>query len=257
MGILRFILAIAVVIAHSSPIFGYTFVGGMVAVQTFYIISGFYMSLILNEKYLGKGSYKLFLSNRLLRLYPIYWIIIGLIILFSIMVAIITGGNNLGPISGYGINDYFARIKSMHISTLIFMVFTNLFMFFQDIVMFLKINMATGMLAFTKNFYETEQPLYHFLLVPQAWTMGVELMFYVIAPFLFRRNKKVIYTLVFFSIALRILLIYKFDLKNDPWNYRFFPTELVFFLLGNISYSIYKRMGGGGVISIYKNYCLQ
>ena len=48
MGLLRLILAISVVIWHSSPIFGISLVGGQAAVQAFYIISGFYMALILN-----------------------------------------------------------------------------------------------------------------------------------------------------------------------------------------------------------------
>ena len=50
MGIIRLILAIAVVIVHTEePIFGFEFVRGLVAVQAFYIISGFYMAMILNE----------------------------------------------------------------------------------------------------------------------------------------------------------------------------------------------------------------
>jgi peptidoglycan/LPS O-acetylase OafA/YrhL len=33
----------------------------------------FYMALILNEKYTGPGSCRLFFTNRVLRLYPAYW----------------------------------------------------------------------------------------------------------------------------------------------------------------------------------------
>ncbi|MCF8321913.1 MAG: acyltransferase family protein [Flavobacterium sp.] len=84
MGFLRFILAISVVLAHSSSIYGFGLVGGKTAVQAFYIISGFYMTLILNEKYIGNNnSYKLFITNRFLRLYPIYWIILLLTVLFQ------------------------------------------------------------------------------------------------------------------------------------------------------------------------------
>ena len=58
MGILRFILALAVVFVHTGHIYGSDFygtrlMGGVVAVQAFYIISGFYMALILNTKYVG------------------------------------------------------------------------------------------------------------------------------------------------------------------------------------------------------------
>ncbi len=51
MGLLRIILAISVLISNSTPNFGLKFIGGVMAVETFFIISGFYMSLILNEKY--------------------------------------------------------------------------------------------------------------------------------------------------------------------------------------------------------------
>jgi len=84
MGLLRLILAIAVVIAHTNSIFGLKFTGGLVAVETFFIISGFYMSMILDRKYTGKGSYILFLSNRFLRLYPMFWVVLLLIIISSI-----------------------------------------------------------------------------------------------------------------------------------------------------------------------------
>jgi len=65
MGLLRIILAIAVLVAHSGNLFGLKLTGGTVAVEVFFIISGFYMTMILDKKYTGKGSYYLFLSNLL------------------------------------------------------------------------------------------------------------------------------------------------------------------------------------------------
>jgi peptidoglycan/LPS O-acetylase OafA/YrhL len=125
MGFLRFILAITVVIAHSSPIFGFTFVGGQIAVQSFYMISGFYMTLILNEKYVGtNSSYKLFISNRFLRLYPIYGMVLLLTIVSSVIVSIYTNGNNLGKFGIYA--EYY---DVMSFGSLFFLVFTNLLLF--------------------------------------------------------------------------------------------------------------------------------
>ncbi|GAB3046429.1 hypothetical protein GCM10027185_57870 [Spirosoma pulveris] len=82
MGILRFLLAISVVVFHTGkPLLGVKFSGGALAVQLFFVISGFYMSLILNEKYKkGTSTYNLFITNRLLRLYPVY-LLTGLITL--------------------------------------------------------------------------------------------------------------------------------------------------------------------------------
>ena len=84
-------------------------------------------------------------------------------------------------------------------------------------------------------------PLHDFLLVPQAWTIGIEITFYLIAPFLVRKKIKFIYSLIIISALLRIGL-YTNGFENDPWTYRFFPTELMFFLLGTIAYHIYKKV---------------
>lgn len=238
MGLLRFLLALTVVLGHSSSILGFQLVGGALAVQAFYIISGFYMTLILNEKYVGaNSSYKLFISNRLLRLFPIYWTILILTVLYSLGLAIWSGGNDLGSFAYFGIywND-------MGFLSIFYLIFTNLFLFLQDTVMFLSLDTTTGSLFFTRNFHDHTPALYNFLMVPQAWTIGVEIAFYLIAPYLVRKKLKVIIPLIALSLVLRAFLYYYLNLKNDPWTYRFFPTELVFFLLGIVAYHIYKRL---------------
>ena len=74
MGLLRICLALAVVSTHTHQrLFPFDMITAYFAVKTFFVISGFYMALILNEKYLTKAnSYKLFITNRILRLYPLY-----------------------------------------------------------------------------------------------------------------------------------------------------------------------------------------
>jgi peptidoglycan/LPS O-acetylase OafA/YrhL len=247
MGLLRFLLAIAVVLAHSSPICGFSFVGGSVAVEAFYIISGFYMTLVLNEKYIGANhSYKLFISNRLLRLYPIYWLVLFFTVLSSVVLTIYTKERDLGDF-----NIYAAYWEHMSFGSFLFLVFTNLFLFFQDIVMFLGLNTKTGGLFYTANFWETTPKLYQFLFIPQAWTIGVEIAFYLIAPFIVRRKLIIIIPLIIISLLLRVFLRYHLGLKDDPWTYRFFPTELVFFLLGIVSYHLYKKLLGLDIKEIY------
>ena len=144
MGLLRFLLALTVVLGHSSSIFGFELVGGALAVQAFYIISGFYMTLILNEKYVGiNGSYKLFMSNRLLRLFPIYWTVLLLTILFSVFISIYTNGNDLGSFTYYA--EYW---HVMGFGSFVYFVFTNLFLFLQDTVMFLSLDTTNGNLFY-------------------------------------------------------------------------------------------------------------
>jgi peptidoglycan/LPS O-acetylase OafA/YrhL len=249
MGLLRFLLALAVVITHSDSIFGFRLVGGLVAVKAFYIISGFYMTLILNEKYIGvNNSYKLFISNRFLRLFPIYWTVLILTISFSILMY------SKGQYSG-SFNNYITYFNSMSISSFVFLLFTNIFLFFQDIVMFLGLDTSSGHLFFTSNFNQTNPKLYDFLFIPQAWTIGVEISFYLIAPFIVRRKLIIIFPLILLSLLLRYILS-KYGLEYDPWSYRFFPSELVFFLLGIVSYRMYVYLKRVNIKTLYLKFCL-
>jgi len=100
-------------------------------------------------------------------------------------------------------------------------------------------------LVFTQNFSKSDLPLYPGLIIPQAWTLGLEISFYLIAPFILAR-KKILFLLLIFSFAIRIIL-HQIGLgREDPWVYRFFPAELAFFILGALSQQflmpLYKRI---------------
>jgi peptidoglycan/LPS O-acetylase OafA/YrhL len=233
MGIIRFLLAISVVMDHAGPVLGFRFVGGAVAVQAFYIISGFYMSLILNEKYIGENnSYKLFITNRFLRIYPLYWCI--LLLAFALYIIVFMSGTE----RVYSVLGSYFSVYS-DILTFFYLISSNLIIFGQDAVVFLGINPADGHLFFTSDFALTNPKVYRFLFVPQAWSMALELMFYIFAPFILKKGFKPITVLITASLLLRCVLFNAYDLSQDPWTYRFFPTELVFFLLGYVSYRVY------------------
>lgn len=236
MGLIRILLSISIVIAHTSAIFGINLVGGQIAVESFFIISGFYMSLILNEKYIGfNNSYKLYLTNRLLRLYPIYWAVIILVIVRTIILFLF---NNL--VTG-SLGEFIKYYNQMNFPALLYLGFTNVFLVGQDAVMFLGLNIHSGNLYFTSDFTITNPRLYSFLFVPQAWTIGVEIIFYLIAPLIVRQNIKFIFVFILLSLGIRIFLIQN-GLNKDPWTYRFFPAELLFFLLGSCSYKMYTKI---------------
>src|ERR1017187_7738113 len=80
MGILRMLLAISVLASHlhGKSIFGFRLIYGNLAVQCFFMISGFYMALVLNEKYTRRTDYIPFLLQRCLRLYPAYFFVLFL-----------------------------------------------------------------------------------------------------------------------------------------------------------------------------------
>jgi peptidoglycan/LPS O-acetylase OafA/YrhL len=241
-GIIRLLLALSVVLNHTEPLFGFSLIGGKVAVQTFFIVSGFYMTMILNEKYIKENnSYWLFLTNRLMRLFPVYWVVLALTVFFSIILGAFI--NELPVFDVYG-----RYLHNMNLSTFAFLVLTNILLFGQDVVMFLGLDISTGDLFFTKDFRQSDPMLYNFLFIPQAWTIGLELMFYLIAPFLLRRKLWVIVSLILVSLGLR-LFMHSQGLTNDPWTYRFFPSELAFFLLGTLSYHLYRRVSAMKVSS--------
>ncbi len=236
MGVVRLLLALSVVIAHSESILGIHLVGGKIAVQAFYIISGFYMSLILNEKYIGKNnSFRLFITNRFIRLFPIYWTVLLITVLLCIGAWFLSNGQNIPKFDNY------LSVKT-NILSFTYIIFSNIILYGQDVAMFLGITPANGNLFFTSNFANTHPPLYSFLFIPQAWTLGVELTFYLIAPFILRRGFKPIIVLIFLSFLLRLYIYNIIGFQNDPWSYRFFPTEVMFFLLGYISYRIYLKL---------------
>lgn len=130
----------------------------------------------------------------------------------------------------------------MSLSTLGYLGFVNLFLFGQDVVMFLGLNLDTGNMFFTNNFVATIPQFHDFLFIPQAWTVGLELLFYLIAPFIVRRKIRIIVILLFFSIAIRCYIYFVLDLHHDPWTYRFFPNELALFLIGSLSFYFYSYL---------------
>lgn len=83
MGLTRLLLALAVVVGHAGGLVGLqdesgrtvVFVTGRVAVQSFYLISGFYMALILDRVYSGPRSTYTFWVSRYMRLAPLYLLI--------------------------------------------------------------------------------------------------------------------------------------------------------------------------------------
>jgi peptidoglycan/LPS O-acetylase OafA/YrhL len=187
--------------------------GGILAVNSFYIISGFYMSLILNEKYTGKNSIRLFLSNRLLRIYPIYWLVL--------ILTIITYG--------------FLKID-LNITPFIHLTGVNLIL--------------TVILNFVRNVFLISNSAYFLpkavlldpLIITPSWTLGLELLFYLIAPFIVRRSLKVILLFGLIAHFLRVIIYTFFAVPAGNFvhvNDDFFLSVFFFFILGIISYKIY------------------
>lgn len=237
MGLIRFFLALFVVVSHTEPFFGLTFINGVLSVQAFYMISGFYMALVLSEKYIGTNkSYKLFITNRLLRLYPIYWTVIFVIIISCLIYGYLNNGTNYGILNSY--KDNYSLLAP---STLLIIIFSNLFIFFQDTLLFFEINLTSGLLAFKPLFDKGDLAGSDFALIGPAWTVGLELLFYLIAPFIVKLKNYFIIGLIIISLLIKYFTIHKLGLNSITWSFRFFPSELSFFLFGVLAYRLYKN----------------
>lgn len=233
MGLVRFLLAAAVVINHTGPLYGLVMTDAYMAIKVFFIISGFYMALILTEKYSGPGQTRLFYSNRFLRLFPLYWVVlflslcVSLVFKFGLHTALL-----LGPWQTW--------LDKLSPATAAVLATANLTIFGQDILFFSHVTEAGGLTLSADALYRAT-PAWFFLLIPQAWTVSLELVFYAVAPWLVRQKTELLAALAGASFALRAL-VYWADLPFDPWKQRFFPVECGFFLLGILAYRLYAAL---------------
>ncbi len=211
MGFIRFLLATSVILSHVGYILGVGLVGGILAVQVFFIFSGFYMTLILKEKYVNRnGSYKLFITNRFLRLYPMYW--------FILILTLITG------------LIFIPNYLSSNPTSILDLVVNYLYLPLKNVFLFP-----------TFDFVVYEPLTYERYQVLVAWTLGLEFIFYFLAPFIVR-TKKVLVPLFVLSIIARLVTAHYRVLYPMPYINRFLLTELCFFLAGACSYYLYDSI---------------
>lgn len=223
MGIIRILLALAVLFGHSAaPLFlQNSIISGILSVPCFFMVSGFYMALILHEKYtLTKDFY----FNRTLRIYSTYWAVFS----FGVLL-------NWG-IDHHTVFDEIIQNGELSLGAKCLLIFSNLFIIGSDWMMFFF--SGSNGLEFTGNFWQ-HPPLYVHHEIPAAWSLPLELMFYAMAPFIVRSRKKLLF-LICISLACRFLTYTYID-RHDPWTYRFFPSELMFFCLGSLSYHLYTK----------------
>lgn len=229
LGTLRFLLAVAVAGGHSP--YGYQFVEGTTAVQGFFIISGFFITLVLCENPAYQDTLRFYLS-RYLRLWPMYIICAVPTLLLSSCNPLSFGDQSI---------TYADAFKQLDGIGKFYVLFSNLTMFFQEWSLFLQANWQTGALYFTSDFNAGSTPiLYRLLWDAPAWSLSIELVFYLIAPFVVRSPVRVICFTVA-SLAIRIFTAQLFPLR-DPWGGRFMPSELCMFGLGSLAYHFHRKV---------------
>jgi peptidoglycan/LPS O-acetylase OafA/YrhL len=187
MGYIRFLLAVIVASHHCN--LDFTTIGGLAAVEAFFLISGFYMAAAYEKHYQGKPL--AFIASRLVRLYPFYIFVVALTIAYRLVMQE-HSNNEMGLFHFFG---------SDHPP-----IFANFSMIGLDLV-------------------EIDN---NAILVPSAWSISAELVFYALVPLmlLFRRW---LGALIVAAFVFKLLLW-----RELSWQWAYFPSfgQIGYFMIG-------------------------
>lgn len=201
---------------------------GMEAVQLFFVISGFYMQLILAGKY---ASIRQFYESRALRIYVPYYTVLLFVVAGSAVSGLLAG--KWLCLQPFLTPDAWGQ---SHPAAIAAAAMTNLTLFGQDILFF-----VSG----TKSI----PPLWPFLVIQPSWTIALELSFYLLAPFLVRWSSPRLLLLAGGSLLARFAGCHWLGFSGDPWLYRFFPFEIAFFASGMLACRVWRRWSPGSIRS--------
>ena len=206
MGVWRLILAWMVIAAHTegyAELFGVD--AGTIAVSNFFFISGFLIPLTYESHYQKNGFLRgcaRFFLNRILKIYPIYW------------------ASLLVTLGVYGAQHFIHksnRLAQIDLST-----------YFQNFLL-IGLNQST----FWGGYERLNNP---------AWTLDVELQYYLLVPLLLFLASSYSTAFKLFIAGFSILSLY---LQINPVNLVDFDRSIlawaIFFLFGFIYYKILKK----------------
>ncbi|HWY10164.1 MAG TPA: acyltransferase [Bacteroidia bacterium] len=230
MGILRFLLALSVIASHASgigiplphgkpyPMWATYLIDGRQSVALFFIISGFYMAMVLNTKY--QGHTLRFYGNRFLRLWPTYIIVLILACIFTPV------GSTIIKMTTYcGL-----MVKS-------YVWLSNIFILGTD--SFWLLSLDNCHLHYFPAFLNANSNGASLLVNQPAFSISMEMVFYLMAPFILRSLKRV---WIYFGIG--VLYYFYFVLSNNLniiYQYHLFPASFIYFALGALAWHYSKN----------------
>lgn len=203
MGIFRIFLAASVLNGHLPVHSEELFLNAGVAVMCFFVVSGFYMALVINEQYALQPRWRRrFALNRFLRLYPGYLAALALVGVINVTVhsQLLPGwqGGALLPLLNFTIvgQDWF-------------------------------------MLARDHGVLNVGNPV----LIQPAWSIAAELTLYLLAALCFRGHKAILATLT--AGILAWFIADAAGLAGPDFDMRFTPKIAPVFTLGAVGWVAY------------------
>jgi peptidoglycan/LPS O-acetylase OafA/YrhL len=229
MGLIRLLLALAVVLVHSPfpPWSRSPMIGGNIAVEMFFMISGFYMELVLTTTYRtasGRSAALLFWVSRFLRIYPTYWIVAACM---------------LGFLAATSPSMWHEAMSAFGPGGAAYLVVVNLIIFGQDLVFWIG-RSPLGFHLTTNAVVGPGPTLIQFLLDPPSWTLALELTFYLLVPLLTQLSSLWLVLIALASAGMRAVAYLRFGLYNDAFLYQFLPFELMYFVVGMLAFRLYR-----------------
>jgi peptidoglycan/LPS O-acetylase OafA/YrhL len=196
-GFLRFFLALIVLWHHLGDNIGFP---AYLSVWGFYLLSGFLMCLIMNEKYGFNKEGKIhYLKERLFRIFPPYWVSVLLSLLLITFI----------PVNF--VNEYHTALK-----------------------------MPADILTWFKNIFIIGlRPGFSIRLTPPAWALYIELIYYIVIGFITSRSFKLTLIATSVSFILCCYVIFRTQSPYSHIACSGFPFMLggcLYFALKKIKY---------------------
>ncbi|MBE8971406.1 acyltransferase, partial [Nostocales cyanobacterium LEGE 12452] len=161
MGIYRFLLSIFVAISHTGVLIN-GLNPGVIAVISFFLISGYVMTALISKNYFEPKKIVWFYLDRILRIYPQYLFnIIAVLIIYSV----------------FGLNSHYLSKPT-------------------------EIGLLQNLLIIPMGFYMIPWVGDKFMIIPPAWSLGLEGCFYILIPFLLIYKLQKIFFLLSYIVFL-------------------------------------------------------
>jgi len=220
MGFFRTFLALSVFSWHMASEDGHFMLNGALAVLSFYMISGFLMSLTFSQNYQQrKSGTRRFFFNRALRIYPPYLVVIAVTVLFHYL------AGEADPFLGYEAKQGVGLMRQIGLAA------SNIVIFGMDVLTFL----AKSDIIWVPSNSRLFSP---------SWSIACELLFYLTVPWIASKSWRWLLGLIFVALTLRYVLG-----RDLPWRYdidfgRYYlaPATWIFFLLGMLSFRVAEKI---------------